>query len=60
MAKTYLPTLRITLRATMLYMARWQTLIEEGLTPEQITAFRDCLGCLTALIGLLGAEPVVE
>lgn len=60
MGKTYLPTLRITARATMLYMSRWQTLIEESLTAPQIEAFRECLSCLINLLGLLGAEPIDE
>jgi len=60
MGKTYVPTLRITARHSMLYMSRWQTLIEESLTAPQIEAFRDCLSCLITLIGLLGAEPIDE
>lgn len=58
MARTYLPTLRAILRTTNIYIARYQTTIEEGLTAPQLSAFLAFIQCLIDLISALGEEPI--
>lgn len=58
MAKTYVPTLRIVANAGYRYASRWQTKLEQNLTPEQYTCLGTWIAATLALLVCIGAAPI--
>ena len=58
MSKTYIPGLRLVLKAAYRYISRWQPQIAENLTEEQFVHVTDCLADLGACLISLGETPI--
>lgn len=57
-ARTYVTGLRIVLRTAYRYASRYQPLLAEHLTSEQIACLTDTIQALYSCLALLGSEPI--
>lgn len=56
MARTYIPQLRFVLRVAKRYIDKWQTKLQNTLTPAQYTCVTDTLVAITSCLIALGEE----
>lgn len=54
--RTYIPGLRLVLKAAKRYLARWQVSLEENLTAPQYTCALAALSAITECLIALGEE----
>lgn len=54
--KTYIPALRLVLKAAYRYGTRWQTQLSGSLTSEQYTCLLSTLNAIADCLALLGEE----